>query len=210
MEFISSDASIASIASIALPEVRVALLDTINSFKNKTSRKQIMVLKLFVDEVSQDLKNNYLLAAHKHNLSLIEDPHFFNSGFDLFLPEDQTFTRDSVNKTTFKVKCSAKIVNMFDDNLTSYYTGYYMYPRSSLSKTSLRLANSVGIIDAGYRGPLIGMFDCLTDTCEISEFTRLLQVCAPDLMPVFVRVVSSVEELSPETSRGEGGFGSTG
>ena len=185
------------------------LPNVINSFKNNTSRKQIMVLNLFVDDISQELKNVYLLAAYKHNLSLIEDPHFCNSGFDLFLPEEQTFTSDSVNKASFKVKCSAKIVNMSDDNLTSYYTGYYMYPRSSLSKTSLRLANSVGIIDAGYRGPLIGMFDCFIDY-KVDTLTRLLQVCAPDLMPIFVRVVSTVEELSPETSRGEGGFGSTG
>lgn len=181
-----------------------------NGFINNTSHKQIMVLNLVVDDSSNVFKNNYLLAANNHNASLVTDPHFFNAGFDLFLPEDYTFTSDVVNKVTFKVKCSAKIVNISEDNLTSYFTGYYMYPRSSLSKTSLRLANSVGIIDAGYRGPLIGMFDCLTDTCEVLEFTRLLQVCAPNLMPIFVRVVDTVEELGPETSRGEGGFGSTG
>ena len=194
-----------------LQDNSVSLPNVINSFRNNTSRKQIMILNLFVDDISQELKNVYLSAAYKHNLSLIEDPHFCNSGFDLFLPEEQTFTSDSVNKATFKVKCSAKFVNMSDDNLTSYYTGYYMYPRSSLSKTFLRLANSVGIIDAGYRGPLIGMFDCVQNTdYQVDKLTRLLQVCAPDLMPIFVRVVSLVDELSSETSRGEGGFGSTG
>ena len=187
-----------------------ALHNVINSFKNNTNRKQIMVLNLFVDG-SQDLKNIYLSAADKHNLSLIEDPHFCNSGFDLFLPEEQVFTRGSVNKASFKVKCSAKICNIDDDNsITNYFCGYYMYPRSSLSKTALRLANSTGIIDAGYRGPLIGMFDCLVDTCVIESYTRLLQVCAPDLMPIYVRVIDTAAELGPETSRGEGGFGSTG
>lgn len=188
----------------------VPLLDVINGFQNNTSIKQIMVLNLFVND--NDLKNGYLNAANKHNLSLIEDPRFFNAGFDLFLPEDYRFSKNVVNKATFKVKCSAKIVNISDANanLTSYYTGYYMYPRSSLSKTALRLANSVGIIDAGYRGPLIGMFDCLTETYEVLEFTRLLQICAPNLMPIFVKVVDTVEELGPETGRGEGGFGSTG
>ena len=190
----------------------VPLSNVINGFTNNNSIKQIMVLNLFVDQTSDNnvLKNAYMNAANKHNLSLIGDPHFFNAGFDLFLPEDYTFTSDVVNKVTFKVKCSAKMVNISDEHLTSYYTGYYMYPRSSLSKTSLRLANSVGIIDAGYRGPLIGMFDCLTEPYEVIEFTRLLQICAPNLMPVFVRVVDAIEELGPETSRGEGGFGSTG
>jgi dUTP pyrophosphatase len=190
----------------------VPLPNVINSFANNTGLKQIMVLNMFVEQISDNnvLKNGYMNAANKHNLSLIEDPHFFNAGFDLFLPEDYRFSKNVVNKVTFKVKCSAKIVNISDDNLTSYYTGYYMYPRSSLSKSALRLANSVGIIDAGYRGPLIGMFDCLTETYEVPEFTRLLQICAPNLMPVFVRIIDTVEELGPETSRGEGGFGSTG
>jgi dUTPase len=181
----------------------------INSFKDNTSRKQIMVLNLFVDG-SQDLKNIYLSAADKHNLLLIEDPHFCNSGFDLFLPEEQTFTSGSVNKASFKVKCSAKICNIDNDSITSYFTGYSMHPRSSLSKTALRLANCTGIIDAGYRGPLIGMFDCIASPCVIDSYTRLLQICAPDLMPIYVRVIDSLTELGPETSRGEGGFGSTG
>lgn len=194
----------------SLQDKLVSLPNVIISFRNKTSRKQIMVLNLFVDG-SQELKDIYLSAADNHNFSLIEDPHFCNSGFDLFLPESQNFTNGSVNKASFKVKCSAKIVNISDDNLTSFFTGYYMYPRSSLSKTLLRLANSVGIIDAGYRGPIIGMFDCVWNTdYTLDKFTRLLQVCAPDLMPIFVRVVNTVEELSSETSRGEGGFGSTG
>ena len=201
----------ASLHSASLPDDSVTLPNVINAFKNNTSRKQIMVLNLFVDHDSQELKIIYLNAAHKHNLSLIEDPHFCNSGFDLFLPEEQTFTSGSVNKASFKVKCSAKICNIDDDNsITSYFTGYPMHPRSSLSKTALRLANSTGIIDAGYRGPLIGMFDCIVDSCVIESYTRLLQVCAPGLMPIYVRVIDSLDELGPETSRGEGGFGSTG
>jgi dUTP pyrophosphatase len=201
----------ASLHNASLPDDSVTLPNVINAFKNNTSRKQIMVLNLFVDHDSQELKIIYLNAAHKHNLSLIEDPHFCNSGFDLFLPEEQTFTSGSVNKASFKVKCSAKICNIDDDNsITSYFTGYPMHPRSSLSKTALRLANSTGIIDAGYRGPLIGMFDCIVDSCVIESYTRLLQVCAPGLMPIYVRVIDSLAELGPETSRGEGGFGSTG
>ena len=41
-----------------------------------------------------------------------------------------------------------------------YYVSYYLYPRSSVStKTPLRLANSVGIIDSGYRGNIKAVFD---------------------------------------------------
>ena len=86
-----------------------------------------------------------------------------------------------------------------------YFSGFYVHPRSSLSKTSLRLANSTGIIDAGYRGNLIGMFDCNSaedDNYTLGQFTRLLQICGPSLMPIYVEVVDSIEYLGPSTSRG--------
>ena len=188
----------------------VSLNEVVQCFKNTTYVPQLMVLNLFVED-NELLKNTYLLAAQKHNLSLLEEPHFFNAGFDLFLPEDQMFTSNAINKASFKVKCSAQMVNLLTDDNRQFYTGYYMHPRSSLSKTQLRLANNTGIIDAGYRGPLIGMFDCLTnDEYEVSSFTRLLQICAPGLAPIYVNVIDKVAELGPNTSRGEGGFGSTG
>ena len=87
--------------------------------------------------------------------------------------------------------------------------GYYMYPRSSISKTPLMLANHTGIIDSGYRGNLIGAFRN-TDSAEytVEKNTRLLQVCHPSLCPIYAVLVEE-DELST-TSRGEGGFGSTG
>ena len=86
-----------------------------------------------------------------------------------------------------------------------------MYPRSSISKSPLRLANNVGIIDAGYRGHLIGMFDLPSGNTEhIKKFDRYLQICAPGLVPIIVEVVNQKEDLGEETERGDGGFGSTG
>jgi dUTP pyrophosphatase len=85
-----------------------------------------------------------------------------------------------------------------------------MYARSSISKTQLRLANNVGIIDAGYRGHLIGMFDLpAANTEHIAKFDKYLQICAPGLVPIFVELVGSKEDLGEQTERGEGGFGST-
>ena len=91
----------------------------------------------------------------------------------------------------------------------SYNTGYYIYPRSSLSKTNLRLANSTGIIDAGYRGHIIGVFDVLAET-QILNHERLVQICAPGLVPIVVSLVDQLEDLGEQTQRGTGGFGSTG
>lgn len=101
--------------------------------------------------------------------------------------------------------------------------GFYLYPRSSISKTRMRLANSVGIIDAGYRGDLIAAIDTIgifgsTDIWHIwnetlapvKKYDRYFQVCAPDLSPFLVHLVETEQELSPPTERGSGGFGSTG
>lgn len=180
-----------------------------NVFFTKTKHPYIMRLNLFVDGDAA-LKAKYVDYARNHNKKLMEECHFYDSGFDLFLPDaGRQFTSNGVNKVDFQVRCSAQIVSSYNINY-EYYTGYYMYPRSSLSKTALRLANSTGIIDAGYRGHLIGMFDCNRDGFQTEQYDRLVQVCAPNLIPIFVNVVETIEDLGPNTSRGNGGFGSSG
>ena len=89
--------------------------------------------------------------------------------------------------------------------------GYYMYPRSSISKTPLVLSNHVGIIDSGYRGPLTGMFRNLStlEDYKMKKFDRYLQICSSTLEPFIVKMVDTEEELGA-TTRGSGGFGSTG
>ena len=87
-------------------------------------------------------------------------------------------------------------------------TAFYLYPRSSTgSKTPIRLSNSVGIIDASYRGPLIALLDNISDEpFTMKKGERYFQVCAPDLSSIKFQLV---KELSV-TSRGSGRFGSTG
>jgi dUTP pyrophosphatase len=161
-----------------------------------------MNLKLFVDSDDQELKNLYKDAVTVHNDKMLSP--FPDAGFDLFTPVTTLCDGDGVNKINFLVKCSAT-----RDTVT---TGYYMYPRSSLSKTPLRLANSVGIIDSGYRGNLIGAFDCICtgEPYLLTQYSKLLQICSPTLEPIYVTIVDTVEELGLNTERGEGGFGSTG
>jgi dUTP pyrophosphatase len=82
-------------------------------------------------------------------------------------------------------------------------------PRSGLaSKQGLTLANAPGLIDAGYRGELICAVVNLdrTESVRIAKGDRIAQlviVAVPAVEP------SWIEEL-PGSSRGEGGFGSTG
>jgi len=84
---------------------------------------------------------------------------------------------------------------------------YFLMPRSSISKTPLRMANSIGLIDGGYRGELIAMCDNVkAEPYALEKGRRLFQLVACDCSPISYELV---EELS-ETTRGAGGFGSTG
>jgi len=85
----------------------------------------------------------------------------------------------------------------------------YLFPRSSVSKTDLMLANCVGVVDSGYRGPVKLRFKksgCSTDISRYSPGDRVGQII---IMPVPNFEFKEVDELS-DTSRGDGGFGSTG
>ena len=85
---------------------------------------------------------------------------------------------------------------------------YYLYARSSVSKRGIILVNSVGIIDSGYRGPLMAAFyNTKKEPVTIESGDRIVQICMPDLSYDFsVTLVDSLDE----TERGEGGLGSTG
>jgi len=82
-------------------------------------------------------------------------------------------------------------------------------PRSGLaSRQGLTLANSPGLIDAGYRGEVI----CAVVNLDRREAVRVARgdrIAQLVVVPVAALEPEWVEEL-PSSARGEGGFGSTG
>ena len=85
--------------------------------------------------------------------------------------------------------------------------GYVMliFSRGSVSKKDLILANSVGVLDSGYRGELMIRFQSMGDDhYEIGE--RVAQII---ILPYPKIELEEIENLS-ETTRGDGAFGSTG
>ena len=80
-----------------------------------------------------------------------------------------------------------------------------LFPRSSISKTNLRLANAVGVIDSGYRGEVMLKFDKQGDKdYEVGDrIGQLMLIPIPSIQ--FVEVVNL-----PNSDRGGGSFGSTG
>ena len=120
----------------------------------------------------------------------------YNSGYDLYIPEDITLPPKSVTLIDHKIKMTP-----------ANGGGFWLLPRSSISKTNLRMANSIGLIDPTYRGNLIAAIDNISEQpIELTKGTRIIQVCLPDLRPFGV---FKVDKLT-DTERGDGGFGSTG
>lgn len=137
-----------------------------------------------------------------------------DSGFDLRLPEDLRLTDD-----LDQCRVDHQVVGQMVHTPTGRVAPWTLLPRSSLSKTRLRLANSEGVMDIPYTGPAIAALDVLpgeTAPLRHPAGSRLVQVLAPDRWP-FPVTLCTVEEIRARleaehgaTTRGTGGFGSTG
>jgi len=122
--------------------------------------------------------------------------HEGDAGLDLYVLEDVIFKPGETKLIKLGISCEPV------DGIA-----YFLFPRSSISKTPLRLSNSIGLIDAGYRGEIMAPCDNMKNENYIAaRGDRLFQLVAANCSPISYKLV---EELS-DTSRGSGGFGSTG
>ncbi len=95
------------------------------------------------------------------------------------------------------------------------YAGLLL-PRSSSSKTSLIMANSIGLVDSSYRGEIkvryrldsVGYKD-LMETGKANVYQIGQAVAQLMIVPYVTQQTVFVDTLS-STDRGDGGFGSTG
>jgi dUTP pyrophosphatase len=126
-----------------------------------------------------------------------------DAGFDLLCRDVTIFPGDTAKKL------DQNCVAAFYDTSKGIFRAYWLLPRSSISKTSLRLSNSVGLIDAGYRGKILAAVDNMRVINNVLvKGQRLFQLASPDLLPWDeVRIVDEIP--GGPTLRGMGGFGST-
>jgi len=89
--------------------------------------------------------------------------------------------------------------------IPSGYVGL-LFPRSSIYKTKMSLTNAVGVIDSGYRGEIMMKFKVTDKRVMYKVGDRVGQLV---IMPYPEVEFEEVDELS-ESSRGSGGYGSTG
>ncbi|KJP90165.1 hypothetical protein AK88_00013 [Plasmodium fragile] len=158
--------------------------------------------------------------------------HAGDSGLDLFIikdevlkPKSTTFVKLGIKAIALQYKCNyynkshanaggsisvgaacMKESSAHEKGPEIVNTSYLLFPRSSISKTPLRLANSIGLIDAGYRGELIAALDNTSEhEYVIKKNDKLVQLVSFTGEPISFELVDELDE----TSRGEGGFGST-
>ena len=167
--------------------------------------------KILVDTVLQSLFDIFDAAAEKYHSYAIELPikleegaqvptyaHDTDACADLYALEDTHILPETYGN---KIRTGVSI------QLPEGWVAM-IFPRSSTgAKTTLRLSNSVGIIDSGYRGELGVLFDNTSvSTVNIKKGDRIAQLL---VMPSY-RFQAKVVESLEDSDRGEGGFGSTG
>ena len=74
--------------------------------------------------------------------------HDGDAGLDLYVLEDLSFLPGETKLVKLGISCEP------EDG-----KAYFLFPRSSISKTPIRLANSIGLIDGGYRGEIMASCD---------------------------------------------------
>jgi dUTP pyrophosphatase len=84
-----------------------------------------------------------------------------------------------------------------------------IFPRSSISKYHLSMANSVGVVDSGYRGEVTVRFKRPNEGWWAKHYEVGDKIAQLVIMPYPQVELVEVTDLS-ETERGAGGYGSSG
>jgi len=141
--------------------------------------------------------------------SQIEKHRWTDSGFDIPIPAKNVCLNEAQHSFELGISVSATF-----DLLTQ--APCLLLPRSSIYKTPFRVCNSIGLIDAGYRGEVQAKVDNLgwnhSESYEYLRFeqgSRLFQICQHNFLP-WKRIILVDELPEAQDDRGTGGFGSTG
>ena len=149
--------------------------------------------------------------------------HQGDIGIDLAIPSNNLIIKPNYGKINNQWKPYSlnhgiaaqlyKITN-YNNKINIKRVPYRLDPRSSISKTPLRMANSHGVIDAGYQGPLIAKIDNIS-----GEDYSIDNLNIPSLFQIVpnsencINKIDIVKEFTDcndfDTTRLEAGFGST-
>jgi len=212
----SSTSAIHSIKDAEVGDYCVFLKVSDEFDENYTDEERKKLIKFYMEKISQHEKTKYVLDQ----LGQPTKNKFRDSGFDLVVPwvKDCALSQEGIyaykpeqsKLCNLRVQIAVYRISNIDGDIPNMVPSpYYLYARSSIYKTPFVLANNVGIIDTGYRGNLCAaLHNKVSNSSSLVKMgTRMTQICMPALCPNFhVRMVNKLSD----TSRGTGGFGSTG
>lgn len=153
-----------------------------------------------VEEISK-MKPVLKFKILREGARLPDYKHAGDAAFDFYLPHDAVVPPKTACPDGFMVPLGVAV---------EIPPGYFLeiFPRSSTGlKTPLRLANSAGIIDEGFRGELaliLDNFDCVGYILHAGD-----RVAQGILRPRIEAEIRQAEELAG-SERGTDGYGSTG
>lgn len=159
-------------------------------------------------------KQFLIKVVEQANISLYQNHSTFHdgdSGLDLFTIEDVTIQPGETKLVDLGIQCQSRSFSwcMFKWLKGEFYDyhSYWLMPRSSISKTPLLMRNSMGLIDKGYLGNIKAPFyNTSSEPFTLQKGQRYVQLVNSDLSNISFKLVDSHRS----TSRGAGGFGSTG
>ena len=168
-----------------------------------------------------------------------------DAGYDLVATSDPVIVGEQgvVEASTEAKQCEIESSTLYSSvQYIQYHTDLYIepcgdgkiyhtlaFPRSSISKYNLVLANSIGLVDAGYRGEVLIRFKYISQAEDLvancSGFSslaplytkinmdkiykkgdKIAQLVVAETHPVTFETVNTLSS----TDRKDGGFGSTG
>lgn len=155
----------------------------------------------------------YIYASNPATRELLSEQlkhhRWTDSGFDIPLPTTTVYMTELVHSFSLGVHVAAT-------DGTGGLLPCILLSRSSIHKLPFRMCNSIGLIDAGYRGEVLAKTDVLERdghplTLTLDNGSRLFQICQHSFLPwKNIVLVDTLDELpSANDTRGAGGFGST-
>lgn len=157
-------------------------------------------------DYSKKIQELYRKPFNFVNKSNNPDPEYAtagSSGFDLRASLETSITLPAGNKTIVPTGLFFEIPDNFEIQIR---------PRSGLAaKNGVTVLNSPGTIDADYRGEIkVILINHGHEPFQINNGDRIAQaVIASVISKNFIKL-TKVENISSDTERGAGGFGSTG
>lgn len=135
------------------------------------------------------LVNNFIKPEYKRDLS---------GGLDIYFQTDVILNPNQVNKIPLG----------FAAEVPEGYVALLL-PRSSVGINGIGLRNTVGVIDADYRGEWLA-FITLDSICDKPITFKRGERALQALIVPFSRVAIELTDTLSETGRGDTGFGGTG